>query len=107
MDSPLKQRYDQLSPYLNERQKRLFVATEALVYGCGGIAWIERELGISHKVIQAGTRDLQDPEPLDSARIRKPDTDPPLRWTFKGTRKLAEALRDMGHATSSCSPFTL
>jgi len=129
MNSSIKQRYEILSPYLNERQKRLFVAAEALANGRGGISFIERELGVSHKVIQAGIRELQDPTVLDPARIRKAgggrkrtaDTDPtllsdlevlidaatrgepesPLRWTSKSTRHLAEALKEKGHATSA------
>lgn len=128
MDNKLKQRYEQLSPFLNEQQKRLYVATEAIAYGRGGISFIEKELGVSHQVIQAGIRELSKPETIDRSRIRKPgggrkrtaDTDPtlvsdleklidpttrgepdsPLRWTSKSTRKLAAALKEMGHATS-------
>ncbi|MFB5760618.1 ISAzo13 family transposase [Paenibacillus medicaginis] len=129
MQSTVKQRYEQLYPFLNELQRRLFVATEALAYGRGGIAFIERELGVSHKVIQQGIRELEHPEQIDKDRIRKPgggrkrtvDTDPtllqdlqalidpvtrgepdsPLRWTSKSTLKLAAALQEMGHATSA------
>lgn len=129
MQNTLKQRYDQLRPFLNELQRRLFVATEALAYGYGGIAFVERELGVSHKVIQQGIRELEHPEQIDPSRIRKPgggrkrtiDTDPtllrdlqtlidpvtrgepesPLRWTSKSTLKLAAALKEMGHATSA------
>jgi transposase len=128
MNNKLKQRYEQLSPFLNEQQKRLYVASEAIAYGRGGISFIEKELGVSHQVIQAGIRELNEPETIDRSRIRKPgggrkrtaDTDPtlvsdleklidpttrgepdsPLRWTSKSTRKLAAALKEMGHATS-------
>ncbi|THF77754.1 helix-turn-helix domain-containing protein [Cohnella fermenti] len=128
MPHTMKQRYDQLKPFLNEHQRRLFVATEALAYGRGGIAFVERELGVSHKVIQQGIRELEHPEQIDVNRIRKAgggrkrtiDTDPtllrdlltlidpvtrgepdsPLRWTSKSTLKLAAALKEMGHATS-------
>ncbi|MBN2981037.1 MULTISPECIES: ISAzo13 family transposase [Cohnella] len=135
MQNTLKQRYEQLSPFLNERQRRLFAATEALAYGRGGIAFVERELGISHKVIQAGIRELKNPEQIDPERIRKSgggrkrtvDTDPtllsdleklidpatrgepdsPLRWTNKSTRKLAAALNEMGHKTDNKMVATL
>lgn len=129
MPHTMKQRYDQLKPFLNEHQRRLFVATEALAYGRGGIAFVERELGVSHKVIQQGIRELEHPEQIDPSRIRKTgggrkrtidtdstllsdlqtlidpvtrgEPDSPLRWTSKSTLKLAAALKEMGHATSA------
>jgi hypothetical protein len=72
MQNTLKQRSEQLSLFLNERQRRLFAATEALAYRRDGIEFVERELGISHKVIQAGIRELKNPEQIDPDRIRKP-----------------------------------
>lgn len=59
----------QLMEYFNERQRRLYAATQALKYGYGGISHVHRELGLDFKTIRAGIKDLQT-SPSDK-RIRK------------------------------------
>jgi hypothetical protein len=44
---------------LNERQRRLFVAAEAVKLGHGGIAYIARLFDCHRKTIQRGLTDLQ------------------------------------------------
>ena len=45
-------------PYLNEAQKRLFLASEAISYGRGGISEIERISGVTRKTIRKGIAEI-------------------------------------------------
>jgi hypothetical protein len=45
-------------PYLNEEQRRLYVASEVLAMGRGGKRLIEKELGVSHNTINSGIAGL-------------------------------------------------
>ena len=123
-DGGLKEKGSALWPYLNERQRRLFLAVEAHALGPGGVARVARASGVSRPTIQQGLRELTGAV-ATSERVRRvgggrkslverdptllaalealvaPDTrgDPlsPLRWTCKSTRQLAGALRGRGH----------
>lgn len=46
---------------LNERQRRLFAATEALKLGHGSIKYLAQLLGCHRKTIQRGLKDLRVP----------------------------------------------
>jgi hypothetical protein len=123
-DGELKEKVSALLPYLNERQRRLFLAVEARALGHSGVARVARVSGVSRPTIQQGLRELtgsvalpervrrvgggrkplveRDPTLLaDLEALVDPDTrgDPmsPLRWTCKSTRQLAGALRGSGH----------
>ncbi len=81
-----------LSPMLDERQTRLWVAAEARVLGRGGIAAVTSATGILGKRIRMGMRELEEldgnppAQPAQAQRIRRPgagrkqvtDTDPTL-----------------------------
>ena len=120
----LKEKVAALLPYLNERQRRLFLAVEARALGHGGVARVARAAGVSRPTIQQGLRELTGSD-VPTERVRRegggrkslaehdpalltdlealvdPDTrgDPmsPLRWTCKSTRQLAGALQERGH----------
>jgi hypothetical protein len=124
----IKRRFELLAPGLDERQRRLLAASEAMVLGRGGGVAVSRATGVSRRVIRAGIRELQAPESLPSGRVRRPgggrksavekdpglpaalerliepttrgDPESPLRWTCKSLRKLTGALRGQGHAVS-------
>ena len=123
-DRELKEKVTALLPYLNERQRRLFLAAEARALGHGGVVRVARAAGVSRPTIQQGLRELtgsvappervrrvgggrkslaeRNPALLtDLEALVDPDTrgDPmsPLRWTCKSTRQLAGALRERGH----------
>jgi transposase len=124
----IKQRFDSISPFINERQKRLFAATEASTIGYGGISIVSRAIGISRNSIALGYKELKNADIIDINKERKEgggrknliNTDPtlmkdldsiidpvtygdpesPLRWTSKSLRKLAEVLNEMGHKIS-------
>lgn len=46
-------------PQLNERQKRLLLASEAISYGRGGIAKVQRISGVSKNTIKRGIAELK------------------------------------------------
>ena len=113
-----------LLPHLDERQRRLYLASEARELGHGGVAAVARAAGVSRVTVSAGVAELEaGAEPLSRARrpgggrkraadadaglvpallaLVEPDQrgDPmsPLRWTTKSTRKLAAELTRQGH----------
>jgi len=55
----VQEKYAALGPLLNERQSRLWAATEARAMGRGGVTCVARATGISRKRIQAGIRELE------------------------------------------------
>lgn len=71
----IQERYRVLDRTLNERQRRLWAATEALNRGRGGIALVSRALRISPNTIKKGMQEIRsglgDAAPPPS-RIRKP-----------------------------------
>ena len=57
---------------LNERQRRLFAASEALKLGHGGIAYLAQLLGCHRRTIERGLQELSQPDSLVSPhRARK------------------------------------
>ena len=52
-------------PFLNEEQRRLYVASEAKSLGRGGKRFIERELCISRMTINRGISDLETSNPAN------------------------------------------
>jgi len=49
---------------LNERQRRLFAASEALKLGHGGIAYIAQLVDCHRRTIERGLNELRHPAPL-------------------------------------------
>jgi len=126
--SSIRGRFASLSRHLDERGRRLFAATEALAAGYGGIAAVEQATGIAASTIGRGLKELAGEAAAEPGRIRRAgggrktliskspsllsdllslveptvrgDPMSPLRWTCKGTRRLAKELRTMGHAIS-------
>lgn len=129
MDTHLiKRRFAALTPFLDERLRRIFAAAEATAIGYGGISIVSQETGVSRRAIAVGCEELKHPEKASEKWIRKKgggrkrtvDKDPhlkqdlesllepvtrgdpesPLRWTCKSVRKLSVELNQMGHKTS-------
>src|ERR1035441_10527326 len=127
-EDDVRQRYAQLAPELNERQRRLWAASQANAIGLGGVALVARATGLSRKRIGTGKRELASGETLSPGRVRRPggggvpreqadptlwpdverlveptaagDPECPLRWTLKSLRVLADELRALGHRIS-------
>src|SRR3954469_12355716 len=127
--APIRDRFVLLSPHLDERERRLLAATEARAVGYGGIAAVARATGIAVSTIGRGLRELRGTtDAAEATRVRRHgggrktliaaspsllgdllalveptdrgDPMSPLRWTCKGTRRLAKELTAMGHKIS-------
>src|ERR1700729_1684711 len=124
----LETRHSAISPQLDERQRRLFVAAEARAAGYGGIAAVSRVAGVAASTIGRGLKELEAPSATPLDRVRRPgggrkslsETNPgllddlnalvepdargdpmsPLRWTCKSLRRLADELSKLGHKIS-------
>ena len=120
----IRVRYETLAPFLNERTRRLFAASEALTAGRGGIAAVARAIGIARSTIGRGLAELSDDAAATTERVRrsgggsKPatetqpglvaalealvqssirgDPEAPLRWVSKSQRHLSAALAQQG-----------
>ena len=127
-ESRIAERFAGLGSELNERQRRIWAATEARSHGRGGIAAVARATGISEDTVGRGIKELREGVRLEAGQVRRrgagrraltvsdpsllvdlqglvdPDTrgDPesPLRWSSKSLGKLASALVDAGHQVS-------
>ncbi len=128
------EKYKNISEYLDESGRRIWVASEASNIGWGGITIVSKSTGISHKTIRKGLLELN-VEDGEKKRIRKEgggrkklkdidkkllkdldflvdpatrgDPESPLRWTSKSTYKLSKALRRKGHQISQKSVYNL
>jgi hypothetical protein len=122
----IRQRYRSLSPSLDERQLRLWAASEAKAVGYGGISLVAKLSGLARSTIHAGVTELESPSASD--RIRKPgagrkkhtetqpellaaldelvdpvtrgDPESRLRWVCKSLRKLEVELKRQGFKVS-------
>lgn len=127
-EATLAARFASISPYLDERQQRIWVGTEARALGRGGISLVARATGLSRPRIYRALDELEQAPVLDG-RVRRPgagrksarEKDPeleaaldalldpdsrgdpmsPLRWTCKSTGQLALALTRGGHPVSA------
>src|SRR5260370_39797208 len=125
IDFSQKDQYQVMHGLLNERQWRLYVATEAKRRGTGGISQVAREAGVTRKTIRKGMQELEagelyEPGGLirrkgggrkqatdkdeslraDLEELLEPKGDPQslVRGTTKSMSKLKEALKGQGHS---------
>jgi hypothetical protein len=124
MEAAVRQRFRELRLNLDERGRRLWASSEAQAFGYGGVTLVARATGVSRRAIHAGLHELRDGTVLPPGKVRRPgagrkpltdaqpglpaalealveptargDPDSPLRWTCKGVRRLAAALRRQG-----------
>jgi hypothetical protein len=126
----LAERFAVVLPHLNERQRRLVLASEARSLGHGGVRAVALAAGVSETTVRKGVFELEAGEdPLPDGRVRRAgggrknaeDIDPqlvpalmalvepdergdpesPLRWTTKSLRHLADELTRSGHPVSA------
>jgi len=123
VDELLQARKTHLFPHLNERQRRLSAAVDAVALGHGGVSRVAAATGLSRTTIYQGIADLEGKfvpvgrsrregggrKPLSRNETLLADLDgliepkhlgSPLRWTCKSTRALAADLKQLGHAIS-------
>jgi len=59
MDKNIENKIRKMLPLLNEKQKRLYLASEAEAMGYGGISAVSRISGVSRVTISAGIKELK------------------------------------------------
>jgi hypothetical protein len=124
----LHARYEQMTPFLDERGRRLFAASEALSLGHGGVTATATATGMARSTINRGIAELKAGRNDLGGAIRRPgggrkravdrqpgllaalesliedairgDPESPLRWVSRSQRTLAEALRRHGFEVS-------
>ena len=64
-------RFETISPFLDERTRRLVAAVEAEVLGRGGITRVSQETGLCREAIRLGKSELHQEPSLTGSRIRK------------------------------------
>ena len=124
----LAAKFGAILPHLDERQRRLYLGSEARALGHGGIRLVAAAAGAREATVSAGAAELEaGEEPLGRARRegggrkRAAEADPglvpallalvepdergdpesPLRWTVKSARTLAAGLAARGHPVSA------
>ncbi len=125
-EADIRRRYESIRRSLDERQRRLWVAVEARAVGFAGLTVVHRATGMARSTIRRGLAELDSGSSPGVGRVRRPgagrrkaeivqptlkaaldalveptargDPESPLRWTCKGVRRLAAALREQGFA---------
>jgi len=59
MDKSTENKIRKMLPLLNEKQKRLYLASEAEAMGYGGISAVSRVSGVSRVTISQGVKELK------------------------------------------------
>jgi len=132
VEEKIKQDFDRIAPFLDEKTSRLYVANQALSIGRGGKMLVSKALGISRVRIDNGIKELLGQKPLSAKEKKRragggrkalyihhpnikaqiesiisPYTrgDPmnPLRWCSKSLRKIAAAMKEKGYPVSHVS----
>ena len=70
-ESKIAQRFAGVGPELNERQRRLWAASEARALGYGGIAAVSRATGISEDTVGRGLKELAEGVRLEAGQVRR------------------------------------
>ncbi|MGV8119089.1 MAG: ISAzo13 family transposase [Candidatus Xenobiia bacterium LiM19] len=125
----LTNKYRTIRPYLNEKQWRIYLATEAQSMGHGGVSRVSIASGATRATIHIGLKELEEPKVMaEMQKMRRPgggrkklrdknpqlvkelnrlvdaetrgDPMPPLLYTTKSTRHLAKTLTDRGFPVS-------
>jgi hypothetical protein len=72
----IRQEFSEIVKVFDERRIRLWCAARANAYnrqyGRGGLMIVHTATGVSRPRIQAGMRELRDPQPLPKHRVRRP-----------------------------------
>jgi len=124
MEEIITRKFRALKAELNERQRRLWAASEALCLERGGVTMVANATGMSRTTITRGINELREEKTLAKNQVRregagrkkatekqpnllptldalveptaKGDPMSPLRWTTKSTPRLCDTLREQG-----------
>ena len=132
MKMSIDKKIEKVLPFLNEKQQRIYLASEAEYLGFGGVTAVSKASGISRPTIILGKKEINESDiefPHDRIRkqgggrkrlfekqprlvkeldnlvdpVTRGDPMSPLRWTCKSTRQLSEALEKKGITISHVS----
>lgn len=125
-DDAMARKFEVMLPLLDERQRRIYLASEAAAIGRGGVSRVSRAAGVSRDLVSRGVREIEsgEVEPAPDAPARRPgagrksveesqpgvrealaalvgestygDPQGPLLWTTKSLRNLSEGLASEG-----------
>lgn len=128
LEAEIVAKYAVVSPFLDERSRRLWAATESRVLGYGGDALVSAATGLARRTIRFGRSEIEQGvevtprlrragagRPSISAAqpglkvalhdlvdpVTRGDPSSPLRWSCKSRAKLASALTQQGWSVSS------
>jgi hypothetical protein len=124
----IKARFEALAPFLGERERRLWAASEAHAAGRGGVATVSAVTGIARSTIGRGLTELGHGKDQIPGRVRRPgggrrpktetepglleavselvqsairgDPEAALLWVSRSQRYLARALAERGFTAS-------
>ena len=124
----LIQKFQSVWPLLDERNRRIMAANEAMSLGFGGVSAVHRASGLSRRAIANGIREIQEGVVPLAGRLRRPgggrksitvsdplllealeeimdcqtrgDPQSALRWICKSTRAIAQQLSRKKHPVS-------
>jgi Rhodopirellula transposase DDE domain len=125
-EDAIAQRWEAMRGCLDERQKRLWAASEVRSHGRGGLTAVCRVTGMAQTTVRRGLRDLDAGEEWEPGRVRRAGAGRPsmlerdpgvekaldgllepvtvgdpervsVRWTSKSAAMLASDLRGLGH----------
>jgi len=129
-ETALQLRISTMLPEFNERQRRLYLATEAKAIGYGGVTAVSQVSGVSRVTITQGLNEINESSThdIEIAHCRRPgggrkpaelkqpgigkaleklveahtkgDPTAPLLWTSKSVRNLSAALGEKGYTAS-------
>ncbi len=68
----IRQRYEELSPVLDERGRRRFAAAETRAYGYGGVSVVSQLTGMARSTIGRGLKEIEQNKQVETGRVRKP-----------------------------------
>ena len=64
-------RIKRMLPLLDEKQRRIFLGSEAMSYGYGGITKVSKISGVSIPTIRKGIKEIQSGKAIGKGRVRK------------------------------------
>ena len=131
----IKDKFESIKDSLNEKQRRLWCASEAIAFGYGGVSLVRAATGLSSATLSKAITEIKNGDTAAQTRIRCPgggakkatekqrglrkalktlidpetkgDPETPLLWTSKSTRHLSDELKKQGYKVSHGTVSTL
>jgi hypothetical protein len=130
LEGLIAQKFKNIEPRLDEYERRIWAANEAIVLPYGGLSLVSRATGLAINTIKSGIVEIKEGSLVDMGKTSvrrvgggrkslseldpslitdldflieptsRGDPESPLRWTCKSLRNLAAELNKMGHNAS-------